>query len=82
MIHQQGPSPVIILLPTASDVRNGFVRTLKRGKSIGKSKHLKPPPQPIPTFDRKRERVTRWLRETQHEREQFLNKRYQSRVSS
>jgi hypothetical protein len=62
-----GPSPIIILLPTASDVRNGLVRTGKRAKGIGKSKLKPPPQQPIPTFDRSelRRRVTQWLRETE-----------------
>ena len=73
----QGPSPIIILFPAASDVRNGLVRTGKRAKGIGKAKSLKPPLQPIPTFDRRelRERVVRWLRETQFQRDELVNRK-------
>jgi hypothetical protein len=74
--YQQGPSPIIFLLPACTPVRNGLVRTGKRAKGLGKPKSLKHPLQPIPTFDRKelRERVNRLLRETQRERDECLNK--------
>jgi hypothetical protein len=75
----QGPSPVVIFCDV-SNIRNGLMRTGKRGKSIGKSK-LPNRLQRIPHFDRKemRERVNRLLRETQHERD-LIKGEHQSRA--
>jgi hypothetical protein len=65
------PNQIIILLPEAG---NGWLRKIKPVRpSPHKSRNFRRPVQPIPMYDWKahRERVARYLRQTQTQRDEL-----------
>jgi hypothetical protein len=73
MFGHWNKNPIIIFVPLELfTAGNGWIRTPRRIRKLPqKLRNPKRPTQPIPSFDRRalRERVERFLRETQQQRE-------------